>query len=110
MGIKEKKLYENNYLLYIPEKRYFNYRKEGQHIYLVFEHTHYLTRFFAWLVKKPRTTDLELDILSSYVWEAIDGKKTFMRLAKPYMVSLNKHVNRYMRGYVNIYCILTDKV
>lgn len=67
---------KDNFMLYIPKKKHMTYEKRGDKIYLIFHHDKPIEKFLRWLVKKPATSDLELDKLSSTVWELIDGKTT----------------------------------
>lgn len=51
-------------MLYIPKKKHMTYEKRGDKIYLIFHHDKPIEKFLRWLVKKPATSDLELDKLA----------------------------------------------
>lgn len=66
----------NNYLLFVPLKKHFDWKVEEKSIKLIFYHDRMAERFLRWLVKKPLASDLEFDKAGSIVWLAIDGHRT----------------------------------
>lgn len=75
-NVVETKAQQNNYLLYVPRKKHFDWKVEEKSIKLIFHHDRMAERFLRWLVKKPLVSDLEFDKAGSIVWLAIDGHRT----------------------------------
>lgn len=73
---------EDNFLLYVPEKKHTNWEVKNGKVYLVFYHNKTIERFMRWLVKKPNVSDVELDDLGSAVWTAIDGKASVYEIGE----------------------------
>lgn len=73
---KEKKEKDDNFLLYIPKKKHEKWEIRKGNVWLIFNHDKAVERFMRWLVKKPTTSDVELDQIGSSVWKYIDGKDT----------------------------------
>ncbi len=82
--MKDKKEYnkeERNFLLYIPEIKYNNYKVDKNNIVtLYFEHNKPIERFARWLVKKNNISDIVFDERSSLVWLLIDGKRSIYEI------------------------------
>lgn len=73
---------EKNFLLYIPEIKYDNYKVDENNIVtLYFEHNKPMERFVRWLVKKNNLSDIVFDEKSSLVWLLIDGKRSIYDIA-----------------------------
>lgn len=67
---------EDNFLLYIPRKKHLTFEVNKGIVKLIFHHDKAVERFVRWLVKKPRTSDVELDKYGSRVWLLIDGNNS----------------------------------
>jgi len=67
---------DDNFLLYIPRKKHKTWEVKKDRVYLIFHHDKSAEKFLRWLVKKPYTSDIELDELGSAVWQLIDEKNT----------------------------------
>lgn len=67
---------QDNFLLYIPEKKHNTFEVNKGSVKLVFHHDKPIEKFVRWLVKKPCTSDVELDGIGSKTWILIDGKKS----------------------------------
>jgi hypothetical protein len=82
--MKDKKEYNKdgkNFLLYIPEIKYNNYKVDKNNIVtLYFEHNKSVERFARWLVKKNNISDIVFDEKSSLVWLLIDGKRSIYEI------------------------------
>ena len=73
---------EKNFLLYVPEIKYDNYKVDENNIVtLYFEHNKSMERFVRWLVKKNNLSDIVFDEKSSLVWLLIDGKRSIYDIA-----------------------------
>jgi hypothetical protein len=75
MRFKNKKQ-EDNFLLYIPNKKHTTFEEKKGKVKLIFYHDKAIEKFSRWLVKKPRVSDVELDEIGSTTWNLIDGKKS----------------------------------
>ncbi|MFL0248617.1 PqqD family protein [Candidatus Clostridium stratigraminis] len=73
---KQKNDKDDNFLLYIPRKKHDNWEIRKGRVWLIFNHDKTVEKFMRWLVKKPTTSDVELDAIGSSVWKNIDGKAT----------------------------------
>ena len=51
-------------------------------VYLIFNHDKFVEKLMRWLVKKPYTSDIELDEIGSRVWQYIDGSTTVYDITK----------------------------
>jgi hypothetical protein len=80
--MKKTKKKEDNFLLYIPQKKHVNWEEKKGKVYLIFQHNKPAEKFLRWLVKKPYISDLELDALSSSTWKIIDGKKSVYEIGE----------------------------
>ena len=73
---------EKNFLLYIPEIKYDNYKVDENNIVtLYFEHNKPMERFVRWLVKKNNLSDIVFDEKSSLAWLLMDGKRSIYDIA-----------------------------
>lgn len=75
-GSKKNKKKQDNFLLYVPQKKHLHWEEKKGIVFLIFYHNKPIERFARWLVKKPNTSDIELDSLGSRVWLSIDGERT----------------------------------
>jgi hypothetical protein len=73
---------DDNYLLYLPKRKHENWELRQGKVYLIFNHDKLVERFMRWLVKKPCTSDIELDEIGSAVWQYIDGSTTVYDISK----------------------------
>lgn len=67
---------DDNFLLYIPKKKHEDFEVKNNTVKLLFHHDKPVEKFVRWLVKKPGTSDVELDDVGSKVWLLIDGEKS----------------------------------
>ena len=73
---------EDNFLLYTPHRKHTEYEVKNGKAILVFHHDKVIERFIRWLVKKPTISDVELDEIGTFVWQAIDGKRNIYDISK----------------------------
>lgn len=73
MEEKATKKNQDNFLLYIPRRKHIQWEEKKGKVKLIFHHDKAIEKFVRWLVKKPDTSDIELDKLGSRVWMLIDG-------------------------------------
>ena len=66
----------DNFLLYIPVKKHKEYEIKKDNVILIFHHDKPVEKFMRWLIKKPYSSDIELDAMGSRVWELINGQNT----------------------------------
>lgn len=104
---KKKASEGENFLLYIPKKKHINYKEIKGRIVLYFGHNKIVEKLARLIVKKPKTTDIELDELSSEVWRLIDGKNTIYEIMEKMKIKfgsrcepLNERLILFMR-YLN---------
>ena len=71
---------QENFLLYLPEKKHSTFEEKSNKIYLVFHHDKLIEKLLQKLFKKPAITDIELDELGSEVWRLIDGKRNVLQI------------------------------
>lgn len=67
---------DDNFLLYKPSKRLTTFEVRKGKVLLIFYHNKPVEKFIRWMVKKPNTSDMELDELGSFVWLNINGENT----------------------------------
>lgn len=73
---------EKNFLLYVPEIKYDNYKVDKNNIVtLYFEHNKPMERFVRWLVKKDNLSEIVFDEKSSLAWILIDGRRSIHDIA-----------------------------
>jgi len=77
-----KKPRQDNYLCYIPRKKHQQWQVNEGKVILLFDHNKPAEKFARWLVKKPYTSDMELDEAGSKVWSYIDGESTVFDISK----------------------------
>ena len=82
MKFKKDEKNDDNFLLYIPKKKHNTWELRKGRVYLIFNHDKAAEKFLRWLVKKPYTSDIELDELGTAVWQLIDGKNTVHEIGK----------------------------
>lgn len=73
---------DDNYLLYVPSKKHDSWKVKNNKVYLVFYHNRLIEKIVRWLVKKPYTSDIELDDVGSKVWMNINGKNNVYDISK----------------------------
>jgi hypothetical protein len=73
---------DDNFLLYIPEKKHKEYELRDGLVYLIFYHNKPLEKFMHWLVKKPAVSDVKLDKIGTFVWQAIDGRSSVYEIGQ----------------------------
>lgn len=81
-GEQKSKSKEDNFLLYVPRKKHEEWKTEKGKVKLIFHHDKAAEKFVRWLVKKPYTSDIELDELGSKVWSLIDGNRSVFEIGK----------------------------
>ena len=80
---KEKNNDKYNFLLYVPEIKYDNWKTtERGNVILYFKVTDPIKRFAGWLVKKKPNCDMEFDDRCSAAWLLIDGDRSIFDIAK----------------------------
>lgn len=82
MSILRQKNKEDNYLAYIPRRQFEQWEIRDGKVLLLFEHDKLVEKFARWLVKKPNSSDLELDEVGSKVWSYIDGQSTVFEIGR----------------------------
>lgn len=93
---KEKQKKDDNFLLYIPSKKHEKWELKDGKVFLIFEHNKAIEKFARWLVKKPNTSDIELDDIGSAVWQLIDGEKNIYDIGQELL-------NRFGEGCQPVY-------
>jgi hypothetical protein len=83
---------EDNFLLYIPNKKHMEWEERNGKVYLIFHHDKMAEKFLRWLVKKPFVSDLELDDLGSSTWRLIDGERSVHEIAQSLLKQYGKAV------------------
>lgn len=73
---------EDNFLLYIPRKKHLTFEENKGIVKLVFYHDKAVEKFVRWLMKKPLTSDVELDKYGSRVWLLIDGNNSIYEIGQ----------------------------
>jgi len=91
-----KKKNSDNFLLYVPVIKHTEWIEKENKVFLLFHYNRPIERLAAWLVRKPRTTDMKLDKLGSRVWKLIDGKKTVYDISQ---CLLNNYGDEYEPVY-----------
>lgn len=81
MKFKENKV-QDNFLQYIPRRKHNTWEVRAQKVYLIFNHDKVIEKLLRWLVKKPYTSDIQLDELGSRVWQLIDGESSILEIGK----------------------------
>lgn len=78
MWVNKKKTKEkqDNFLLYIPNKKHTLYEVKNKRVFLIFHHDKAIEKLLRWLVKKPYISDVELDEIGSEIWFLINGENT----------------------------------
>lgn len=74
--------HEDNFLLYIPQKKHITWENSKGKVKLLFYHDKAIEKFMRWLVKKPRTSDVLLDDIGSTTWNLIDGNNSVYDISK----------------------------
>lgn len=90
MIMKNKQKKEDNFLLYIPQKKHIDWEEKKGKVYLIFHHDKMVEKFIRWLVKKPYVSDVELDDLGSSAWKFIDGKKSVYEIGQCMLMQYGK--------------------
>lgn len=73
---------QDNFLLYIPIKKHFEYEVKNGYVYLIFRHDKAIEKFLRRLLKKSTVSDIKLDDLGTFVWQSIDGKKNVYEIGE----------------------------
>lgn len=73
---------DDNFLLYIPSKRLTTFEVNKGKVLLIFHHNKPIEKFVRWMVKKPYTSDMQLDDLGSLVWLSINGESTVYEIGE----------------------------
>lgn len=73
---------EDNFLLYIPNKKHEQWEIKKDKVLLIFKHDKAAEKFIRWLVKKPLISDVELDELGSKVWMLINGERSVYEIGQ----------------------------
>lgn len=82
MANNNKKNKDDNFLLYIPNKKHQFWEVRNGKVFLIFHHNKAAEKLVRWLVKKPNISDVELDEMGSKVWLYIDGKSSVYEIGK----------------------------
>lgn len=80
--MRENNKKQDNFMLYIPQKKHINFIEKNSRIYLIFYHNKFIEKLARKLFKKPPITDIELDELGSEAWRLIDGEKTIIQITE----------------------------
>jgi hypothetical protein len=89
MKFKEKKI-QDNFLQYIPKKKHKTWELREGKVFLIFNHDKMVEKFLRWLVKKPYTSDIELDDLGSRIWQLIDGESSIIKIGEEILKQCGK--------------------
>jgi len=79
---KNKDIKQDNFLLYIPQRKHDDWEVRNGRVYLNFYHNKPVEKFIRWLFKKPYKSDIELDERGTTVWQLMDGKRTVYDISK----------------------------
>ncbi|KYH33275.1 coenzyme PQQ synthesis protein D [Clostridium tepidiprofundi DSM 19306] len=79
---KNKDRKQDNFLLYIPQRKHDDWEVRNGRVYLNFYHNKPVEKFVRWLFKKPYKSDIELDERGTTVWQLMDGKRTVYDISK----------------------------
>ncbi|MDQ7094613.1 PqqD family protein [Desulfosporosinus sp. PR] len=104
MSILRQKKREDNYLCYIPRRQHKQWEIRDGKVLLLFEHDKLIEKFARWLVKKPYSSDLELDEIGSQVWSYIDDRSTVFEIGQKLQTDFGAEFDpRYQRliSYLN---------
>jgi hypothetical protein len=82
MANNNKKNKDDNFLLYIPNKKHQFWEVRNGKVFLIFDHNKAAEKLVRWLVKKPNISEVELDEMGSKVWLYIDGKSSVYEIGK----------------------------
>lgn len=93
MGKEKKVKNDDNFLLYIPRRKHENWQMRNGKVLLIFEHNKAVERFIRWLVKKPTTSDIELDEIGSRVWKYINGEDTVYDIGQKLLANYGDQMN-----------------
>ena len=80
----------DNFLLYVPDKKHKEYEIKKGKVLLIFHHDKPVEKFMRWLIKKPYTSDIELDTMGSRVWELINGQNTVYDIGQQLIIIYGK--------------------
>ena len=80
---KNKKTVSGNYLDYIPiyNEKYKSEINESGEVTIFIENTGLFNRIAQKLLKKPKTTQIHLDEMGSFIWPLIDGKRSILDIS-----------------------------
>lgn len=67
---------EDNFLLYVPNKKHNDWEIEKGRVKLIFYHDKTVEKFIRGLARKPRITDVTLDEIGSSIWKFINGENS----------------------------------
>lgn len=73
---------KRNLLELVPVREHAQWEVRDGKVLLIFSHEKPIERFVRWLVKKPKTSDVELDEPGSEVWSAMDGERTVLEISQ----------------------------
>lgn len=62
--------------MYVPRKSYDNWVQKNNNVYIVITHDKFIDKIARKLFNKPKTTNVKLDELGTFVWQMIDDSKT----------------------------------
>lgn len=73
----------NNFLEYIPKRneKWAYKRAEDNKIVIFVTRTNFLDRISQWLYLTPKSSEIQLDIYGSFIWDLIDGKTKVLDIA-----------------------------
>jgi hypothetical protein len=73
---------DQNLLSYIPEKKHKDFKTKDDKVQLIFTHNKPIERLIQWLLKKPSTSDIELDSMGSRAWLCMNGQNTIYDIGR----------------------------
>ena len=71
-----------NFALYVPVIKHEDWDNVDGKIKLYFSVKDPIRKFAGWLVKKPPTSDITFDEMSSMTWLFVDGKRNIFEISK----------------------------
>jgi len=107
---------ETNFLDMIPIRLHDNYKEVDGVVHLIFTHDKLIEKFLRWMVKKGKTSTLELDELGSNAWKGFDGKNTVYDVIKLLLVkeedsyeSMEQRIIMFIRLLIKKKLVRLDK-
>ena len=82
-----------NFLLYVPEIKYNNWKVVDNKVVIYFEVKDPVKRFIGWLYKTSPSCDITFDELCTKAWLLIDGKRCVYDIAKIMAKECNESID-----------------